>query len=359
MTTRDPGADGLEAFFDRAETSFAEAAARAGESLVHELQVAGHQARLRFAGRALEQAVMPTLRHLEAPAPRPLLTVLIWDARSTGVNLTPPFWETVTYYERANLRGFQDGRFTLVYNRRARVFSAVDNARGRAIYWLHGVGAVPYFERAAPLRHVFQGWLQREGLFVAHASAVGLASGGVMVSGRSGCGKSTTAIACLAAGLGYLGDDYILLSANGQPFAYSLYACAKLNRDTLAWFPDLSDEVVNRDVLDVEKALIVLGGSRGPSLLGGFPLRAILLPQLHDARETRLRRVTPGSAFRALAPDTLFTSLGNPRLTSRGLHRLVHALPCYEVALGRDLAHIPSVIAELCHLNELVGERHG
>jgi hypothetical protein len=302
--------------------------------------------RLRFAGPALVDAVMPALRHLAARAPAPSLTVLIWDSRSTGVSLRPPPWDALSF-ERGNVRGFQDPRFTLVYDRRTRIFSAVDNARGCAVYWLHDAADVPYFERAAPLRHVLQGWLQREGLFVAHAGAVGFSSGGVVLSGRSGCGKSTTAVLCLRSGLGYLGDDFVLISANGEPSAYSLYGSAKLNATTLPWLPDLSAEVSNRDHLDVEKALIFLGGAHQALLLRGIPLRAVLLPRLQDQTDTLLRPVSPRIAFRALAPDTLFRSLGNPELTSRGLHRLVHHLPCYELALGRDLTRIPRVISDL------------
>jgi hypothetical protein len=245
------------------------------------------------------------------------------------------------------MRVFRDDRFVLVYDRWTRAFSAVDNLRGRAVQWMNDAACVPFADRASPLRHVFQGWLQREGFFVAHASAVGWASGGVAVSGRTGAGKSTTAALCLQAGLGYLGDDNILISANGEPSAYSLYGAAKLSRETLGWFPELSAAVVNRERLNVEKALIFLGDSSRPLMLREFPLRAILLPRVLGASDTRLRRVSGSTALRALVPDALFTILGDAALTARGLKRLVEALPCYELGLGRDHHRIPGVITEL------------
>ena len=340
-------AGGLDRFAEEAERAFARAAAGAGGSLDRVVQVAGHAARLRFAGPAMVDAVMPAIEHLEAPGATPSLTVLIWDARSTGVGLAPPDWESVPYFERGNVRGVQDGRFTLAFDRRTHVFSAVDGLHGFAVYWTGNADWVPYFERAAPLRHVFQGWLGPAGLFVAHASAVGIRPGGVMLGGGSGCGKSTTAVLCLRSSLGYVGDDFILLGADGQPSAHSLYRSLKLNATTLPWLPELAIEVSNRDRLDVEKALIFLRATRPDRLLPGFPLRAILLPRVTAGPDTRLVPMSSPAALRRLLPDTLFRSLGNPEVTTRGLQRLVHDLPCYELALGRDLSQIPPVISRL------------
>jgi hypothetical protein len=57
--------------------------------------------------------------------------------------------------------------------------------------------------------------------------------------------------------------------------------------------------------------------------------------------------VSASSAFRALILDTLFTVLGNPALTTHGLRRVADTVPCYELALGRDLDRIPDVVAGL------------
>jgi hypothetical protein len=347
MIGRPVAAEALERFFDEAEASFDKAVSRSAERIERHVQVAGRPMRLQFAGATLATAMMPALQHLEGPAATPSLTVRIWDLRSTEVVLGPPPWGALPYFERRNLRGFRDDRFVLVYDRGTRIFSAVDNLRGRAVQWMDDAACVPWSERAAPLRHVLQGWLQREGLFVAHASAVGRVSGGVAVSGRAGSGKSTTAALCLGSDLGFLGDDNILVSADGEPCAYSLYGVTKLTRATLAWFPELSAAVANPDRLDVEKALIFLGDAYRPRMLRECPLRALLLPRVVDDRETRLRPVSGSAAFRTLVPDTLLTLLGDPALTARGLRRLVDALPCYELTLGRDLARIPSVIADL------------
>ncbi len=347
MTGRPAAEEALKGFFDEAEASFAEAADRSAKVVEHRLHVAGRGARLRFAGAALADALMPALRHLETAPATPSLTALVWDRRSTGVVLRPPPWEAVPYFERANMRGFRDDRFVLVYDRPTRAFSAVDNVDGRAVHWMEDAGSVSFPERATPLRHVLQGWLQRDGLFAAHASAVGRASGGVLMSGRSGSGKSTTAALCWRAGLGYLGDDNVMVSAGGEPRAYNLYGVTRLNRQSLAWFPELGAAVSNPERPEAEKALICLDDVSPSRMLREFPIRALLLPRVADARETRLRPVSPSTAFRALILDTLFTVLGNPALTTHGLRRVADTVPCYELALGRDLDRIPDVVAGL------------
>jgi hypothetical protein len=350
MTAVTPQVSGLERYVEAAEGAFSRAATAAGGSLDRLVRVAGHGARLRFAGPAMVSAVMPALEHLEATDVHPSLTVLIWDAHSTGVTLAPPDWERVAYFERGNLRGVQDGRFTLAMDRRTHVFSAVDSRRGIAVYWARDAEWVPYLERAAPLRHVVQGWLEPEGLFVAHASAVGYPSGGVLMPGGTGSGKSTTAVLCLRVALGYLGDDFILLGATGSPAAYSLYRTAKLNAKTLAWMPEVMAEVSNPDRLDIEKALLFLrpaSPGRPGTLASGFPLRAILLPHVVGGFDTKLTSVPPMTALRRILPDTLFTSLGSSAATARGLQRLVHDLPCYDLALGRDLEQVTAAIAGL------------
>jgi hypothetical protein len=184
MTAGRRAEEALERFFDEAETCFAEALDRSADSIERHVQVARRPVRLRFAGATLADAMMPALRHLETPPGPPSLTVFIWDLRSTGVYLDAPPWAALPYVERANMRAFRDDRFVLVYDRRTRAFSGVDNLRARAVQWMNDAACVPYTERAAPLRHVVQGWLQREGLFVAHASAVGWASGPARASRR-------------------------------------------------------------------------------------------------------------------------------------------------------------------------------
>ena len=72
-----------------------------------------------------------------------------------------------------------------------------------------------------------------------HAAAVGDESGGVLLVGRGGSGKSTTALSCLGTQVGYLADDYCLVEMVEGPRVHSLYTSGKANRGSIARLPRL------------------------------------------------------------------------------------------------------------------------
>ena len=82
-------------------------------------------------------------------------------------------------------------------------------------------------------------------------------------------------------------------------------------------------------------------------MVPGFPLRAILLPHPTTNTVTTARPVPPEAAYKALLPDTLFIALGRPQLITRALNQVVRSLPCFELALGTDVAGVPPAIADV------------
>jgi hypothetical protein len=338
----------LADFVCEAEDRFTQTMQASGGIIGRQLAVAGHPIRLEFGGRGLLDRVMPALAHLAVELPEPpKLKVFLWDTETTGLFLPPPPWKELRVFERGNLRIYRDERFTLVFDRRTYVFCVVDKQRHVALYWTPDATLLPYYELGAPLRHLLQAWLHSQGLFIAHAAAVGQPHGGVLLAGKTGSGKSTTSLLCLNSDLRYAGDDYALLSANESPWVYSLYNSAKINAGTLPWLPELHSQVTNANALQHEKALVFLEPDYASKLISGFPLRAILLPRVTERTETRVQPVAAEVAFRSLAPDSIFTLLGDAQLTMRGLAELTHQIPCYSLELGSDLEQIPQVISQV------------
>jgi hypothetical protein len=327
----------LEAYFDDAVTLFDRAVARTGAGPDRTLVIGGHPAHLRFAGSSVALRVLRALAHLPCHETlAPALTVRLWDLESTGVILPPPPWDAVDFNERGNARSFSDERFSLSFERRTDVFSAVDNARQLAIYWTRDADALPNFTTAAPMQRLLQGWLRTHGLFVLHAAAIGRPDAGMLLAGRSGSGKSTTALQALESDLLYAGDDYALVQGDPRPLAHSLYNSAKLNVDALDRLPALRASVTNPDRLGVEKALVFLDAA-ADRLARSFPLRAIVLPHVTAQRRSVVTPTSPLAAYRAIGPDTAFTMLGGDAHGAlRMIRKLVHELPCYTLALGTD-----------------------
>src|SRR5437667_6307955 len=113
--------------------------------------------------------------------------------------------------------------------------------RDAAEAYVHTADAahIPDWVRRAPLRNVLTWWANDRGLAFLHAGAVTDGAGAVVLAGGSGAGKSTTAMACLAAGLGFVGDDACLVRLDPHPVVFSVYGFAKLEPDALARLPTL------------------------------------------------------------------------------------------------------------------------
>jgi hypothetical protein len=341
------GGQALDELFEAAPAVFARAVEAGAEPIERHYEIGGHRLRVCFAGPRLAGTLGPALEHLTAGSGgRSELTALVWDSRAGGVGLPPPPWTALRYFERGNVRGYLDDRFSLALDRSTGVFTAVDNSRQMALYWTRDGDHLPYYERAAPMRHLLQGWLQARGLFVAHAAAVCHEGAGVVLAGRGGAGKSTTALVCLTSGLGFLGDDFVLLSAHPARVA-SLYGNAKMNAAALSLVPELRASVQNSQRLDVEKAVIALAPAFSARLVRQAPVRVIMFPCTTGRSFTTASLLSPGDVFRTIAPDTVLRALGNAALGLRGLRELVRQVPGYRLELGTELSQIADVISRV------------
>ena len=226
---------------------------------------------------------------------------------------------------------------------------------------------LPDYERGAPFVLLLHWWQllcpppAQPPACAVHAAAVGTErDGGLLLVGRGGSGKSTTALACLSAGFLYVGDDYCLLQSTADgPWAASLFATGKLSDAMLERFPVFATTVVNPTRTPGEKALLFLDRSFSAHLAAGLPLRAILLPRvLAGGGETRLTPASPAAALQALAPSTIFLFRRSGSEAANLLAQLAgvtRSLPCFHLQLGADAdaTRTPRI------LSGLLGRIHG
>ncbi len=306
--------------------------------------------RLCFAGEALAARLTPALAHLAVPPhPTPALTIRLWDSVTTGVALPPlptamlqPPSETARWGSHAHSE-----RFHAFFQPLYQLFTMLDRQSNQAIYWVQGADCIPLTEGAAPLITLLHWWLGQQSRQVVHGAAIGTAAGGLLLVGKSGSGKSTTALACLNAGLQYLGDDYCLVAATPQPTAYSLYSSGKVHFADLARFPRLQAAQSTNRYIDADKALYFFAKPFADQIVPSLPLKALLLPTIRAGSKSALHAVTPAKAFLAMGPSTLFQLIGERPQTMRHLSELARQLPCYRLTLGADMEQVPLLIANL------------
>ena len=338
------------AFFEKTYRIFQKAEDSVG-SEGRRYTICGKDIELRFAGVGLIPFVTPALEHLSTRSEEiPSLTVCIWDDVSTQTSMPPPPWAGYgVYTRRGDVRGFSDSRIYISYNWDANALSLLDRQRGLALYWTYNAHRLPSYESSAPLRTILHWWMNQFGFQFVHSGAVGNPQGGVLLAGKGGSGKSTTALTCLDSELMYVSDDYCLISADPEPYASCVYSSAKVNADNIQRVPQLMPTLSNMDRMDKgkEKAVFFLYPYFAKKIIAGFPVRAILLPRVSGGRETSLNPASSVEALKALALSTMSQLTGAGRESLQIMHRLVQQLPCYHLELGTALTGIPDVISAL------------
>lgn len=321
---------------------------------MHTYYIAGHTFRLEFAGPALVPQLTPALAHLHVPASTasPDFTIRLWDSASTGVPpLTLPRGQT-TVGLRGEVPALSDDQILTAVQRDVNAVSVWDRRTNVGFYWIDSLRSLRAYERAAPLKVLLHWWLRTQGLWMIHAGAVGTADGVALLMGKTGAGKSTTTLACLAAGMHYMADDRCLLALEPEPTAYCLYNSAKLYLDQMRRFPAWMSAVHNLDDVTQaaqgsDKALVHVHEFAPDQLAARRPIRALLLAQIAHAPVTTLSPVPRMRLLRDFVTSTLVYQPGAGQAEIHSMTELVRRVPCYQLNLGVDLAQIPQPIQAL------------
>jgi len=308
--------------------------------------VGGYRIRLSFAGPAL-LALTRAIEHLATDDDsNPDLTICIWDSASTGQRMVSRPWQEDDFLARGVIQGYNTERIYTAFQHGSAAVSVLDMERNLAVFWAPDSN-LPYWEYGSPLRSILHWWLLSRGLQLVHAAAVGNSSGGVLIGGKGGSGKSTTALTCLESNLSYVGDDYTLLGMDSGPVVHSLYSSAKLNSDHVQRFPALLPKVANPERLADEKALLFVNEHYAAKVANRLPVRAILLPRVTGLSDTRLKRVSVAMTLAALAPSTIFQLPRAGGEAFKFLATFARPLPCFSLEVGTNLSTIPPAIEGL------------
>jgi hypothetical protein len=308
---------------------------------------------LEFAGPALEPYMLPAFGHLAATEEIADFRVLLWDAKSTDVPMPPPPWPWGAFVRNEVYVG---DRFKVVYNGDSGSLIMYDAAARQAIFWIREAENVPYYETGAPLLPAMHWWLESRNRQLVHAGAVATTDGGILLAGRGGSGKSTTALACLMDGFEFASDDYCVLETSNPVRVHSIYCSAKLAADSRNRLPGVAG-AIHRPGASAEKALYLMNRPSAGRIAESFDLRAILLPRVAGTRETTVKPISPALALRALAPSTMFQLAGAGSRVFHVLASIIRRVPCFEISVGHDLARIPVAIRALLRNEALIGSR--
>jgi hypothetical protein len=346
------------AYFDAVYTGYSRAVEQIGDVVERFYSIGGFTIRLRFAGDGLVSKLTRALAHLAIPATdSQALTICVWDSASTKTPLPllvgslvdllkQKWWELLGI--RREIKRYDGQRIRTSFFLGPDILSVLDTQNNIGVYWIDDAERIPYWEHGSPFLSILSWWMELKNRQYVHAGAIGNHHGGILLAGKGGSGKSTTALTCLSTNFAYVSDDYSLLTETPMPYVYSLYNTAKLKGPhDLDRLPFLRDKITNVDRLPEEKAVIFLHEHYPEQIVGGFPVRAVVVPRVTGQAETRVRPLSPVQALKALAPSSLFQVPGSGQNKFRMLARLVKQVPCFELELGANIATIPPVIGQL------------
>ena len=345
---------------DRLEQSFLNDAAAAGGAVQQWYRIGGHDVCVRTIPEQDARRLRPALVHLaipEATASAAGLTISAWNGATPSA---PPMLADLLRRLRTDWRlecgprgevlELHASGISAIYNAGPNVLTVVDFDQNRG--WLLKLDddTFPYWEVGSPFRFLLHEWFAARGLQYVHGAAVGTEKGGVLLVGKGGSGKSTTALLCASAGMQYAGDDYCLIDP-ARAWAHSLYNTGKLKgSEDYARLPELKGLSTNPDSFERGgdgKGVYFLDEIWPDRVVADMPLRAIVVPRITGQTATRIE---PCSAFDALVAMLPSTVAQLPAATNEDCDRMValaEKLPAYLLHLGTDTRGISAALTTL------------
>jgi hypothetical protein len=342
--------DGKTAF-ENMRAEFAETAAKRPSEVCDSFYIfAGRSVRVRIAGRALAEHICRPFSHLQTNGERPItpkLTIELWDDENNRDRMAAATENGLRWTESTVQSS--DDRF--IGQRLPHTFSCLNREANHIVATVAWHDRIFIYERAKPLALPLLKWHNDQDVQVIHTGLVASDGKGILFAGKSGSGKSTSSLACISAGLGYLGEDYVGLESrpDGSFVGHSLYNSVFLETVHLNRFSDLRAHVIKGRPPHESKSAIILSQVFPERLKRFVPIRALALLRVADIPKTRFRPASKSEALLALGPSSLL-QIPNRKLGVPGFKKLVQlieSVPCYWLEVGEDLRATPQCVREL------------
>lgn len=270
-------------------------------------------------------------------------SISVWDG--TDPRVGPPCrpWGETGHEPLGVVAAYSDSRVRCAFDVHTSSLIVFDRDRHCSYTWYPDIASLPAWAKASPFRIPLSWLLNQCDMQMVHGAAVSIDGSAVLLAGAGGSGKSTTALACALAGMGYLGDDYCAVDP-ARSTVHMVYRTAKALPGTLKMLPSLNQWVVNADKIAAEKGVIFLDAA-DLDLVHSARLTAILLPRVATDGETRVTAASRAEAMRALLPSTIGGLMGGTDYTPKALLNLVQGVPAFTIDLGSDLAAVIDAVS--------------
>lgn len=321
----------------------------------YHIEVSGVFFQLSFAGTSMCSIILPSIEHLIIEATDvsdAAFTIYIWDASSTKVEMPKAPVGIDGVEDSGELKGYNTERIKSAYFGHARVINLVDLHAREGIVCFHSAKNIPAFERACSLRAVFNWVLQYHHTTIVHAAAVGVRDGAILIAGKSGYGKSSTALRCLEEGLKYYGDDVCAVSSDDKhAYVHGLYSSGKAFTRDIHHFPNLVAAIPTGKLAVDEKELFFFNAIF-PHLMGKKArIQAIVIPHINPNLPIGFEPISYAKVLSILASSTVNLIPGLTNDIFLQLKQVAQKVPCYQLNLGENPSQIAPEIKSFIQHN--------
>lgn len=232
----------------------------------------------------------------------------------------------------------------------------LDAQTGRAVGYVQASERLPAAFFSGVLFTTIYQALRSFGYFLLHAAALSWQGAGILMTGPSGAGKTTTMLQCVRAGFQFIADDATLLAlqADGRVRAVSTLNTMHVTPQTAALFPELA--VTTANTRHGDKTTLFLPEIYPQAMAAAATVGLLVVPSLQGPRDGSLE---PLSA-RAILADALPSSvdLSQPEAMTAHLDLLFHLVStvrCYRLSLPPQIGAVPELIRAAIQRYDLVG----
>ena len=290
---------------------------------------------------ALHERLLRPLSHLRQPyTPAAPITLALVAAGAAA----PPFpWPDAP--QAGDFREWHEGDYIFSHYGQGLAVVGLDVRHGRAIGYVRQPELLPAAFYSGLLFTTLYQALRPRGFFLLHAAALSWRGQGVLITGPSGAGKTTTMLQCVRAGFQFVSDDATLLTraANGDILAVATLNTMHVTPRTVDFFPELAPFANER--ADNGKATIFLPEVYPGSVALLAPVRLLIVPSLHGPCDGTFEPLAGRGVLSEALP--LSVDLQQPSAAAAHLDllaQLVQQARCLRLHLPPDVVSVPPLI---------------
>ena len=310
--------------------------------LTLDLEIASVPIQLKATNPNLLAIFSSAIKHHRVARGHPKTLIRLWSAADAAIE-RPRMPEAIRQRVIQRRKDLAPGEPHLIdFDPGGRMITVIDPGMAQVNVCLSSIEHLPNWERAAPLRCTISWILRQQNIHLLHSAAVSDMSGGALLLGAGGAGKSSASLRCYQAGMTYLGDDLCAIQAGAIPRVFNVYGTAKTVWSDREKFQDLQTLLISQP--GSPKAIYALSQALVNTIGSSSDLRVLLLLDRSQPVGT-VRRANPAKAVAIAASSTgsfIPGSREQPMLSA--LASIARRLPVLSISLGEEPQQVAALV---------------